>query len=254
MPDPVKVLFAGESWMTHSLHVKGFDSFDMSSYHEGGTAMIAAMRAGGIDVTYQPSHVAMNDFPFEREALDRFDVVILSDIGANTLLLPDRVSIRSESTPNRLHLIRDFVLGGGGLLMVGGYLTFQGIQAKGNYKNSAVEEVLPIEFFAHDDRNEQPQGVAPTIVEAGHPVLAGLSDWPRFLGYNRSTPRPDATVLARFGDDPFIAVREPGQGRSAVFSSDCGPHWGPPAFVDWAGYGPLWINLVTWLGGRKGSA
>ncbi len=250
MPDPVKVLFAGESWMTHSVHVKGFDSFDMSSYHEGGTEMIAAMRAGGVDVTYQPSHVAMNEFPFTRAAIERFDVVILSDIGANTLLLPDRTSIRSEASPNRLHLIRDFVLGGGGLLMVGGYLTFQGIQAKANYKGSAVEEVLPVTLFASDDRNEQPQGISPSIVDAAHPVLVGLADWPQFLGYNRSTPRADARVLARFGDDPFIAVRDVGQGRSAVFASDCGPHWGPPAFVNWAGYGPLWRNLVTWLARR----
>ncbi len=251
MPNLVKVLFAGESWMTHSVHVKGFDSFDMSSYHEGGTEMIAAMRAGGIDVTYQPSHIAMNGFPYTRDAIDRFDVVILSDIGTNTLLLPDRTSIRSEPSPNRLHLIRDFVLGGGGLLMVGGYLTFQGIQAKGNYKGSAVEEVLPIELFASDDRNEQPQGISPTIVNEKHPVLTGLSDWPQFLGYNRSTLRPEAQALATFGDDPFIAVRDVGRGRSAVFSSDCGPHWGPPAFVTWAGYAPLWTNLVTWLAARK---
>ena len=251
MPNSVKVLFAGESWMTHSMHVKGFDSFDMSSYHEGGTEMIAAMRAGGIDVTYQPSHIAMNDFPYTREAIDRFDVVILSDIGTNTLLLPDRVAVRSEASPNRLHLIRDFVLGGGGLLMVGGYLTFQGIQAKGNYKGSAVEEVLPIELFAHDDRNEQPQGVSPTVVDAEHPVLAGLSDWPHFLGYNRSTLRADARALATFGADPFIAVRDVGRGRSAIFASDCGPHWGPPEFVAWAGYGRLWTNIVTWLAERK---
>lgn len=252
MPNPVKVLFAGESWMTHSVHVKGFDSFTMASYHEGGTEMIAAMRAGGVEVTYQPSHVAMEAFPHEMAELGKFDVVILSDIGANSLLLPDRVAIRSEAMPNRLHLLRDFVKAGGGLLMVGGYLTFQGIQAKGNYKGSAVEEVLPIELFAQDDRSEQPQGVTPTIVEPAHPVLQGLSDWPRFLGYNRSRPRPDAKVLARFGDDPFIAVREVGKGRSAVFSSDCGPHWGPPAFVNWSGYGPLWVNIVTWLaGGRR---
>ena len=253
MPDPVKVLFAGESWMTHSVHVKGFDSFEMSSYHEGGTEMIAAMRASRVEVTYQPSHIAMNEFPYSREELADFDVVILSDIGANTLLLPDRVALRSEASPNRLHLIRDFVRTGGGLLMVGGYLTFQGIQAKGNYKGSAVEEVLPVELMASDDRNEQPQGVTPTIVDATHPVLRGLGDWPRFLGYNRSTARPDAKILARFGDDPFIAVRSVGQGRSAVFSSDCGPHWGPPAFVNWRGYGPLWINLVTWLAGEKRS-
>ena len=152
MPNPVRVLFAGESWMTHSVHTKGFDSFDMSSYHEGGTEMIAALRAGGAELTYQPSHIAMDSFPFSRKEIDAFDVVILSDIGANSLLLPDRVAIRSESWPNRLQLIRDFVNDGGGLLMVGGYLTFQGIQAKGNYKGSPVEDVLPIELFPYDDR------------------------------------------------------------------------------------------------------
>ena len=160
MPSPIRVLFAGESWMTHSVHTKGFDSFDMSSYHEGGAEMIAALRAGGVDVTYQPAHVAMELFPFSAEELDAFDVVVLSDIGANSFLLPDRVAIRSESWPNRLQLIHDFVQGGGGVLMIGGYLTFQGIQAKGNYKGSPVEDVLPVEFFPYDDRCERPQGVS----------------------------------------------------------------------------------------------
>ena len=173
MPNSVRVLFAGESWMTHSVHTKGFDSFDMSSYHEGGTEMIAALRAGGAELTYQPSHIAMDSFPFTRKEIDAFDVVILSDIGANSLLLPDRVAIRSESWPNRLELIRDFVNDGGGLLMVGGYLTFQGIQAKGNYKGSPVEDVLPVELFPYDDRLECPQGVTPTLVKPDHPVRQG---------------------------------------------------------------------------------
>ena len=251
MPGSIRVLFAGESWMTRSVHTKGFDSFDMSSYHEGGTEMIAALRAGGVDVTYQLAHVAMEKFPFSGEELDAFDVVVLSDIGANSFLLPDRVAIRSESWPNRLQLIRDFVEGGGGVLMIGGYLTFQGIQAKGNYKGSPVEDVLPVEFFPYDDRCERPQGVAPIIVKADHSVLEGLSNWPQFLGYNRATPRSDAVVLARFDDDPFIAVRDAGQGRSAIFSSDCGPHWGPPPFLTWNGYARLWINLVGWLAAKR---
>jgi uncharacterized membrane protein len=115
--------------------------------------------------------------------------------------------------------------------MVGGYLTFQGIQAKGNYKGSPVEAVLPIELCPYDDRVESPRGVTPNVMKPDHPILEGLTDWPQFLGYNRSTARPDAEVLARFGEDPFIAVRNVGQGGSAIFSSDCGPHWGPPPFL-----------------------
>ena len=247
---PPRILLAGESWLTHSTHTKGFDTFEMSSYHEGGTEMIAALREGGCEVVYQPSHIAADHFPYTREEIDAFDVVILSDIGANTLLLPDRVAIRSESTPNRLMLIRDYVKGGGGLLMIGGYLTFQGIQAKGNYRASPVEEVLPIELEIGDDRSEQPQGVTVDVVDAAHPTVAGLSDWPQFLGYNRSKLRSDARLVASCQDHPFIAVREVEKGRSAIFASDCGPHWGPPSFLAWNGYAPLWNNLANWLAGK----
>jgi len=66
---PTRVLMAGESWTTHSTHVKGFDSFTTSSYNEGGTELIAALDAGGVEVTYQPSHVAADHFPSTREAL-----------------------------------------------------------------------------------------------------------------------------------------------------------------------------------------
>jgi uncharacterized membrane protein len=251
MADAVRVLVAGESWMTHAIHVKGFDSFETSSYHEGGTEMIAALRNGGSEVTYQPAHVAASDFPATREAIGRFDVVILSDIGANTLLLPHPTFVRSEPTANRLRLIKEFVEGGGGLLMIGGYLTFQGIQAKANYRGTPVEAVLPVTLQASDDRSERPEGFVPTIGEPGHPVLAGLAGWPSFLGYNRSMLRPEARLLAAVDGDPFIAVREVGKGRSAIFASDCGPHWGPPAFLAWAGYQRLWGNLVGWLAERK---
>ena len=57
------------------------------------------------------------------EELKQYDLVILSDIGANTLLLPGATFNRSEKMPNRCNLIRDYVNDGGALLMVGGYLT-----------------------------------------------------------------------------------------------------------------------------------
>jgi uncharacterized membrane protein len=247
MHDAPKVLFAGESWVTHSVHVKGADSFETSSYHEGGTAMIEALRSEGVDVTYQPCHVAADSFPFDMDTLSQFDVIVLSDIGANTFLLPQRTFVRSEPTPNRLQLIRDFVLAGGGLLMVGGYMSFQGIGAKANYRGSPVEEVLPVRLLAGDDRQETPQGLTPEVVDRDHPILSGLSEWPQFLGYNRMKLAERAHLVAGAGADPFIAVAEPGKGRTAVFASDCGPHWGPPEFLAWPGYSRLWCNLIRWL-------
>lgn len=250
MDAAMRVLVAGESWMTHSVHVKGFDSFTTSSYHEGGDAMLAALRARGCEVTYQPSHVAANAFPDTVDGLRGFDVVVLSDIGANTLLLPDRTFVRSERSGNRLQMLGAWVRNGGALLMVGGYLTFQGIEGKAAYHATAVEEVLPVILSAADDRQEHPEGVVPETVAPHHPVAAGLGRWPALLGWNRVTPRQDVEVVARIGGDPLIALRRVGSGRSAVFASDCGPHWGPPEFLAWPGYGPLWGNLAAWLAGR----
>lgn len=243
------VLFAGESWTIHSIHQKGFDSFSTTDYAEGGGWLKAALAKGGWDITYQPAHVAARDFPGTAEALAAFDCVILSDIGANTLLLhPDTFS-KSRVLPNRLAAIRDYVAQGGGLIMIGGYLTFQGIEAKAQYAGSPVEAALPVTLSRHDDRVECPQGVTPRVV-ADHPIIAGLGgDWPDLLGYNRLTPKPGTSLVATVGEDPLIVAGSFGQGRAVAFASDCGPHWAPPPFVAWPGYDRLWAQMADWAAG-----
>ncbi|MGV3490663.1 MAG: glutamine amidotransferase [Devosia sp.] len=243
-----RVLIAGESWVTHSIHTKGFDSFTTTEYNEGVRWLKAALEGGGWDVTFLPNHLAARDFPGTAEALAAYDVVMLSDIGANTLLLHPDTFVRSVPLANRLQLIRDYVLGGGGLVMIGGYLTFQGIDAKGQYAGSPVEEVLPVKLYRHDDRKENPQGIVPKVGNPSHAITHGLAaEWPALLGYNEVVAKPDAEVLVRVGGDPLIAVGTFGKGRSIAFTSDCGPHWAPPPFVDWTGYAPLWNNIAAWV-------
>lgn len=243
-----RVLIAGESWVTHSIHTKGFDSFTTTEYNEGVRWLRAALESGGWGVTFLPNHLAARDFPQTAEALGAYDVVMLSDIGANTLLLHPDTFVRSVPLPNRLVSIREYVLNGGGLVMIGGYLTFQGIDAKGQYAGSPVEDVLPVTLYRHDDRKENPQGIVAHVGDPGHPITRGITgEWPALLGYNEVVAKPDAEVLVRVGGDPLIAVGEYGKGRSAVFTSDCGPHWAPPPFVDWAGYAPLWNNVAAWV-------
>jgi uncharacterized membrane protein len=245
-----RVLIAGESWVTHSIHTKGFDSFTTTEYNEGVRWLKAALEAGGWEVTFMPNHLAPRDFPLTAEALARYDVVMLSDIGANTLLLHPDTFVRSVPLPNRLHALRDYVLKGGGLVMIGGYLTFQGIEAKGKWAGSAVEEVLPVILHHHDDRVESPQGVVPAVLDAAHPALGGVSGaWPALLGYNQVQPKSGAATLVSVGDDPLVVTGSYGKGRSVAFTSDCGPHWAPPPFVDWAGYAPLWNGIANWAAG-----
>lgn len=241
-----KILLAGESWMSYTTHVKGFDAFYTSVYETGEKFLKAAMEKGGYDFTFLPNHLATEEFPFTMEELKEYDLVILSDIGANTLLLPTPTFTRSEIMPNRCNLIRDYVLDGGALLMVGGYLTFSGVDAKGKWQDTAVQEVLPVTVLPTDDRMEHCEGITPVTVKA-HPVLEGLGAWPRILGYNRTIIREGAELLATVEDNPFIALGEYGKGRSAVFTTDCAPHWAPPEFCEWDGYDVLFQNLAKWL-------
>jgi uncharacterized membrane protein len=246
-----RVLIAGESWTVHSIHQKGFDSFTTTEYAEGVGWLRAALEAGGWEVAYMPAHVAARSFPATVAELQAFDCVMLSDIGANTLLLHPETFAKSRVLPNRLEAVRDYVRGGGGLVMVGGYLTFQGIDAKAQYAGSPVEEVLPVVLSRYDDRAERPQGVVAEVTDAAHPIVAGVSGaWPALLGYNRAALREGAALVAAVGDDPLIAAQAFGRGRGVAFASDCGPHWAPPPFVDWAGYGPLWNGIVDWAAGR----
>ena len=115
-----RVLIAGESWSVHSIHQKGFDSFTTTEYAEGVQWLRDALEAGGWDVTYQPAHVAARDFPTETTDLAQYDCVMLSDIGANTLLLHPDTFGHSKSLPNRLHTIRQYVKDGGGLIVFPG--------------------------------------------------------------------------------------------------------------------------------------
>ncbi|WP_402840058.1 glutamine amidotransferase [Microbacterium sp. GXS0129] len=242
-----RVLLAGESWSTTSIHTKGFDSFITSAYAEGGTEFIAALREAGHEVTFQPNHVAADHFPWSAEELAAFDVVVLSDIGANTLLLPNDVFARGQVRPNRLQVLADWVRAGGSLLMVGGYLSFQGIEAKANYRATPIAEILPIEMEVGDDREETPQGAAPRVI-AEHAITAGMrEEWPVVLGYHRLQARTEAAELVAVDGSPFVVVGEAGAGRTAVFASDMGPHWLPDEFRAWDGFTTIWDRLVRWL-------
>lgn len=246
-----RALLLGESWTTHMIHQKGFDSFTTTEYVEGGVEYRAALEAGGWEVTHLPAHTIESRLPRTVDGLRAYDLVVVSDVGANTFLLTRAVFGRSESEPNRLEVLRDYVLGGGGLLMVGGYLSFSGVDAKAHYAGSPIDALLPVGPLQVDDRAEHPEGAAVTVLDPDHPALGGVGTaWPALLGFNRTTRRDSGTVLAEIDGHPLVAVAEAGAGRTGVFTSDMSPHWAPPPFMEWEGYGPLWRGLSGWVAGR----
>jgi uncharacterized membrane protein len=247
----MRVLIAGETWVTHKVEIKGFTSYSTGGYAVGLTELLDALRGHGHDVVHVTNHEAADRFPWSAEELDAYDVVVLSDIAADTVQLTPAV-LAGERTPDRLRVLRDHVAAGQGLLMVGGYMSFSGFEGKARYQATPLAEALPVELLGHDDRVEAPEGVTPAVREQ-HAVLDGISpDWPYFLGYNRVRAKGDATVVMTVGDDPFLVLGSYGRGRTAAFASDCSPHWGSPAFLAWPDYGRFWSRLVGWLGGDAG--
>ncbi|SRR5579884_66845 len=247
----IRVLIAGESWVTTATHVKGWDFFSSTTFHTGVDHLRAALGAQGIQLVHIPSHEAAAAFPLTLDALRAYDAIILSDIGSNTLLLHPNTWLYGKPMPNRLTLLREYVLSGGGLAMAGGYYSYQGIYGAARYHRTPVEEVLPVEIDPWDDRVEVPEGFAPQVTAPEHPIVRGLEGpWPVLLGYNAVRARPDATVVAAYGDHPLLAVRTAGRGRTLAWTSDIGPHWCSEAFLNWTGFAALWGQAVRWLVGR----
>src|SRR5688572_22317762 len=219
------VLLVGESWVSAANHYKGWDTFSSVTFHLGAEPLVRALKNSEFDLTYMPAHEAAEGFPFTLEGLAKYSSIIISDVGANTLLLPPDVWLHGKTVPNRLKLIRDWTAQGGGLMMIGGYFSFQGIDGRARWRRTPVEEALPVQCLPYDDRIEAPEGIVPEILKPDHPVFAGIpKDWPALLGANEVVAKPGAEVLARLpeeqGGHPLLVVGRHGEGRTAAWTSD----------------------------------
>lgn len=242
-----KILFGGESWTSFTTHVKGFDTFTTSVYEEGIEYIAKSIKKAGYELVYCPGQYIAEKFPQTKEEFSQYACVILSDIGSNTLLLPDKTFKQGQKTPNRCDSIASYVKDGGSFMMIGGYLSFSGIDHKARYGQTAIKDILPIACIENDDREEHPEGAVPEV-KFSHPALSALpKEWPHFLGYNKVLPRENCPVPITINGDPLVAFGEFGKGRSAVFTSDCAPHWGPKEFLEWTGYDLLWKGILDYL-------
>lgn len=248
-----KILFAGESAVISTTHTKGMDSFTHHSYGEAARYILPKLRENDIDIDYLPCHDVMAKFPLSVEELKQYQCVVTSDLGSNSLLFHPNV-LRSTRMPNRLEVLREYVRGGGGFLMIGGYMSFAGVENKARFHDTELEEMMPVEILDHDDRVELPQGFCPRAVEPEHPILKGLpAVFPMMLFYNKTILKPGAKLLLVNDEgnryDPILAVWEFGKGRSAAFTPDCAPHGAPPEFLNWEHYGKFFAETIRWLSG-----
>lgn len=246
----MKILFVGESAMVCTTEFKGYDSFSATRYGEAFSVMENTIRELGHEVTHIPCHLVAREFPRTLEGLRDYDLILFSDVGSNTfLLLPDMLAT-GQPVPNLLKLVCQYVEQGGGFGMIGGYMTFQGMEGRGKYKDSVLEKILPVELYYGDDRQETPEGTFLTCVPDSHPILQGLpAQMPYILGYNKLRARRESTVLIEHEGDAILSVWQYGQGRTMAYATDCAPHWAPREMTQWEYYPRLWDNIIRYLAG-----
>lgn len=236
-----------------------------TSLQTAAAYLAAVMKFHEIAFDYVDSDTAFDDALLERD----YSVVIISDYAA------------SQFTQSQQQALMDRVRTKGlGLLMIGGWETHVGLG--GDYHQSLLAEILPIQMQDADDRVNS---YAPCMVrlEAEHVIVNGLpfqSHAPAINGYNKFIAKDHATTLLsvkryatafnddfvfnEVGTDPLLVVAEVGAGRVANYAGDVAPHWAG-GFVDWGdqrhalqaeGAGDVEIgnwyiqffgNIITWL-------
>ncbi len=197
--------------------------------------LVAVMKKSGIDFTHIPPD-RLQEMPSTQDQLSEYDAVIISDAPGSDL-------------SDRMALLKEYVKKGGGLGMIGGWWAFTG--SKGNYRGTPVEEVLPVDCLPEDDRINDSNGFK-IIKKTEHPILKGLpwNDAPTICGYNKVVAKSDAEILLTSKriesigkervegiklaeeEDPLLAVRKYGGGKTLALMTDASPHW-VGGMVDW---------------------
>lgn len=210
---------------------------------------------------YRPDELSLIQFPYESlfaEELSTFDLVIFQNF--------DYAPYFDRNAETLLGNIREYVLKGGALVMLGGDRSFD----LGKYAGTPVAEVLPINLGVKGDAVDiTPFQPALTAAGGRHPITQLAPDpsenaawWGRlasFYGLNLSLgARPGAAVLLEhptLKDSegkplPILTVGTYGQGRSMALMGDSSWRW----FLGEAGEGRgnqaylrFWKNAMRWL-------
>lgn len=252
----MEVLLAGETFSATTTVAAGSDVVVSATWTNGATAFNAALASAGITVTQIGGERCGAEFPRDLEALGRYRAVVVSDVSALTLLVTPEARAGRVGV-NRLELLKAYVENGGGLLMAGGYMGYQGMFGTAGFHDTALEEVLPVRCFPWRDGLEAPEGLHPTV-QYRHPILTGIDKpMPPILGLNRvdfrqdGTSRLAVTCAYRGKKWPLLATREYGRGKTVAWTTDIGPHWLSQDFIAWPLYGKLMANIMLWLVGHE---
>lgn len=188
--------------------------------------------------------------------LKDYDLIIFSDVDAKLFQLSPKFFDRSKfgkeilTFPDRVRLTVEDVHAGGRYMFLGGWYSFTGELGKGGWGRTRLAEILPVKCMDIEDLVETTEGFFMEITEEGKKLCPDLdlTGCPPILGYNKTYEIEGGIVIARFKEtgDPAIVIKQFGQGKVLVYTSDPSPHWGCN-FVYWDGYPKFWQVLANLL-------
>ncbi len=207
----------------------------------GAAAYLAGvMTHYGLEYEHRPSSSALDSEILNQD----WSALIISDYPAE--------NISGELMKALARRVAD----GMGLLMIGGWESFQG--QGGGYQGTPLGNILPVFISSEDDRVNSPGPCLIAAVLDSHPIVEGLpfgTDSPGVGGFNRFRAADGCEVIlesrlyrASFGGkqetagghsleslseaDPLLVSGMHGKGRTCAWASDVAPHW-VGGLVDW---------------------
>lgn len=187
--------------------------------------------------------------------------LIISDVEAKCFHLYPSFFDRSRrenrvvTFPDRLTLIKEWIRDGGGLMMLGGWLSFSGVQGKSGWGRCTLTDALPVDCLVTEDLVESSAGFTPEVLQPEHPAVKGLpwDQFPPIFGYNEVSANAAGEVLVRVKETghPLVVAGAYGKGRILTYMSDPAPHWGIN-FELWEGYDAFWQQSLNWVKKQHG--
>ena len=257
-------------------HLKGiFGDMEKDILYLGDTALDnAAAYLAGVMTHYKISYDYLrSDEKFDSGLLENnYKAVVISDYPA------------ARFSEGQLEAIAKKVKAGTGLLMIGGWESFTGLNLE--YNETILKELLPVVMKDSDDRVNCSQ---PAMVEKNksHEIVDGLpfeDNPPAIGGFNQLKPKAGTEIILsvrRFkvsrmeggfifmpdGDaDPLLVLGSFGKGRVVAYAGDVAPHWAT-GIVDWgekrvaaqakgaegievgSDYMKFFFQLISWIRG-----
>lgn len=193
----------------------------------------ALLRYPGIAPEFIPPGEVRDRLPSSAaEIAERWEAIVIGDTGVGAAVF----------APEQLQAIADFVLAGGGLMMIGGMQCY----TPGGYGETPLAEVLPV------DMSDGSYVMGEIHVEVTEPEAVFFEGYdavfPPFGAHQTLSEKPGSRVIARFSDGtPFATLGEAGKGRTLALGAIWN-HGSGRAFRQWREYGRFVGRCVRWVG------